>query len=572
MTLHVARRARPLGAFQIKDSSMDEIKRQVRVARRRMLLQRFLVIVAWSLFATLLVATVGLAIPKIRVVPVDPQVWMWSWLGGAFGVGLLIAVVWTCAVRSRLLEAAVEIDRRFQLKERVSSALALHPDELDSEVGQLLIQDAVRRVERIDVRDSFPVRADWRALLPLLPGAAIFALVLLVPDASPDAPAQAATVVNAEAQRVNRSAQELRKRLAEREKKAREDGLEDIDLILKQLQQGVEDLATKSDADRQQAMIQLNDLAKSLEKRREQLGGADQMKNNLNRLKDLQQGPADKIAQAMKDGDFQKAIDELRALQERLRNDELAPEEREQLAKQLEQLRDKLQQTVDAHQQARQELQKQIQQKMNAGDMDGAGKLQRQLDQLNQMNQAMDRMQQMADNLAQCRECLQNGQAAEAAAQLQQLAEQFQDLQDSMNQLEMLDELMEELAMAKEAMGCKQCDGLGCGACQGQFGFGQQPGPPGMGMGEGQGFGQRPEEQTGTSFYESQVRGEVRPGAAVVTGTAGGPNRAGKSLVEVQEEISSNLARDSDPLVDLRLPRKESDHARQYFERLREGQ
>ena len=74
---------------------MDKIKHQVAVAHHRMITQQFLGIIAWSLFATLLIAAVGLAIPKIWVLPVDAAVWTWSWVGGSLAAGLLIAGVWT---------------------------------------------------------------------------------------------------------------------------------------------------------------------------------------------------------------------------------------------------------------------------------------------------------------------------------------------------------------------------------------------------------------------------------------------------------------------------------------------
>jgi X-X-X-Leu-X-X-Gly heptad repeat protein len=183
----------------------------------------------------------------------------------------------------------------------------------------------------------------------------------------------------------------------------------------------------------------------------------------------------------------------------------------------------------------------------------------------------MNRMQQMADSLNQCKQCLQEGQGGQAAEGLGQLAESLEQLQDAMDQLETLDQIMDDIAMAKDAMGCEACDGRGCEACMGgAFGWQQGQGD-GQGMGEGQGFGERPEEQTDTRFYESQVRGEVRQGAAVVTGTVGGPNRAGRSLVETREVISGAMSEDPDPLIDLRLPKTERDHTRQYFESLRDG-
>src|SRR5687768_17614580 len=83
-----------------KDHAMEEIKRQVNRAHRRLVLQQFLTIVAWSLFATLLVGAIGLTIPKIWVLSgIDREAWMWSWIGGSIAAGLLVAGVWTYIVR-----------------------------------------------------------------------------------------------------------------------------------------------------------------------------------------------------------------------------------------------------------------------------------------------------------------------------------------------------------------------------------------------------------------------------------------------------------------------------------------
>ena len=57
----------------------------------------------------------------------------------------------------------------------------------------------------------------------------------------------------------------------------------------------------------------------------------------------------------------------------------------------------------------------------------------------------------------------------------------------------------------------------------------------------------------------------------VVTGTAGGPNRAGESLEGTKEQMLSDRSQDADPLIEVRLPRKERDHAREYFQQLNKG-
>ena len=44
---------------------MEEIKRQVGRARRRLIMQQFVSVAVWTLFAALLLAVIGLAVPKI---------------------------------------------------------------------------------------------------------------------------------------------------------------------------------------------------------------------------------------------------------------------------------------------------------------------------------------------------------------------------------------------------------------------------------------------------------------------------------------------------------------------------
>lgn len=551
---------------------MDKIEQQVKRAQRRLVLQQFLSIASWWLFTAMLVAVIGLTIPKIWPLEFDKQTWMWSWIGGGIGGGFLFAVIWTYLHRRSRVDAAIEIDHRFGLKERVTSVLTLQPAELESEVGRALMDDTLRRIDQIDVRDNFPVRANWRSLLPLLPAIAIFVLASgFIPDATPEKEATAASQKLAEKKQIEKSAKELQKRLAEVKKKAEEEGLKDADAIFKELQKGLNELTAKNDIDRKNALVKINNLAKDLEKRREKLGGADKLRDQMQKMKDLQQGPADKIAKAMKEGDFGKALEELKKLQEGLKADELTEEQKEQLAKQLEQLQKKLQEMVDAHNQAKQDLEEQIKQQMAAGNVDEANKLQNQLDKLNQMNQQMDQLQQMAENLGQCKECMQNGDMQNAANQMAKLGDQLQQLQEQMDQLETLDEVLDQIAQAKDSMNCKQCGGQGCEACMGGFmgQGGMQGDQPGFGLGEGQGQGERPEEKNDTSFYESQVRGNVQAGEAVRTGSAGGPNRAGKSLEDVKDQIESSLNKDADPLIDTRLPRKEREHAKQYFERFR---
>jgi hypothetical protein len=228
---------------------MEEIRKTVAVARRRLILQQFLAVLPWALLLALIVSVIGLAIPKFWVLSINDRVWIGSWIGGGLGAGLLIAVLWTFLVRRPALDAALELDRRFGLKERVSSALSLSPDERESEAGRALLQDTAKRINGLEVKEKFALSLNWRALLPLAPAAIAFALVL-VDDAQDKA--KAATTTSADAKKqIDKSMEELKTRLAKQREKVTESGLKDAEELFKKLQQGIDELHKDGEVDKQ---------------------------------------------------------------------------------------------------------------------------------------------------------------------------------------------------------------------------------------------------------------------------------------------------------------------------------
>ncbi len=308
-------------------------------------------------------------------------------------------------------------------------------------------------------------------------------------------------------------------------------------------------------------MIKLNDLAQQLEKRQKELGGADQVRKQLNQMKDLGKGPADKFLNAIAQGDMKKALKELEKLKDDLANGRLNPQQREELAKQLEQMREKLRKMADAHQKAQEDLQKRIDQARRAGQNAEADKLQEKLDQLRQQAPQMDRLRKLADKLGRCAQCARNGKPAEAGDMLGELGKDLQGLQQQLQEFEMLDEAKNELAQARAQMGCEKCAGAGCDACQ----------KPGDGLGAGRGFGERPEAKDDVDFYDTRAAVKVGRGAATIAGEAEGPNIKGNFQQKLNEQFQSARQESADPLTNERIPRKQRQHAKEYFDHLREG-
>lgn len=563
---------------------MEEIKRQVARARRRMNGGEFLRIVAWSLTVTLAVALIGIAIPRLWVLEVNHDVWTWSWVGGSLAAGLIAGGIIAYVRRRDDLAAAIEIDRRYGLKERIASSLSLAPAERESDFGQALLSDAARRVERIDVREHFQFAYTWKMLLPLIPIAAMFALILLVPPAAREVVASN-TPSEETSQRIKKAAAELEKKVSQKKEEMKKEGLKEAVAALEELQRAGEKLKTGDANDRKDALVKMNDMAKDLQKKRDDLAMSKDIKKQLADLKDLDKGPGEKLADALKEGDLGKAAEEMKKLMDKVRDGELNKEDREKLAKQLDQMKDKIEQMQAAREQKKKELEEQLEQKKNAGDLAEAAKLQDQLDQMKAQDQKMNQMaQKLADKLGQASRAMKEGgegkQGNQQAQQaMKELAEDLQQMQDQLAQADALDEAMNEIDDAKEAMNCEQCKGAGCKACQGKKqgqgqgqGKGQKDGEPGDGLGEGRGKGARPEEKTDTKGFNSRVRMKAQKGKSTRIGDAGGPNLPGKSTESVRAEVEASLAKEPESLDETALPRDLRDHTSEYFEKVLKGE
>lgn len=547
---------------------MDQIRRQVAQARRRLILQQFMRVFPWCLFVAMLVAAIGLAVPKIWVLAVDQRIWLWSWVGGSAAAALLVALTWTFVVRRGTLDAAIEVDRRFGLKERVSSALSLQADERETEAGRALIQDASQRIEMVVVSEKFAVSTGWHPLIPVLPALAAFALAFFIPNAQSEQ-AKAAAIANQQKQQVKASTKELQKKLAQKREEAKQKGLQDAEDLFRKITQGIDELNNKDDVDQKKALVKLNDLAKELAQKRDSLGDSEKMKQQFDKLKELEKGPADKMAQALKEGNFEKAIEELKQLKEQMEKGELKEADKEKLAQQLQQMKQKMQEMAEAHREAKKDLERQIQQKKAEGDLEAVNKLQKQLDDLQKADKQMSRMESMADKCEACQAAMKAGDSKKAAEELAKLEKDLESMQADLEQLETISELMDELADAKDAMRGEQEGDMGKGSMMNepmdQLGFGD-----GMNEGKGQGF--RPEQETATGTYDSRQRATPKAGAAVRMGDAGGPNRANQSTADIKEQIISSLSKDADALTDQRLPRSQQDHVKEYYQRLRKGE
>lgn len=547
---------------------MDHLRNQVRVARRLLAAQRFVAVVPWCLFGTLAIAALVLLAGKFVWIEAASPQWTWGWLGGSVAAGLAAAGFWTWYRMDSDLDSALEVDLRCGLQERVSSALALSPEQRATHAGQALLADADGALRRVDVDSHFRVSIYRTALLPLVPAMLALGIVLLVPDGDRSAAAEADSP---DTRRVKTSAQVLKKELEDRRKRAEKRGLKDAQGLFRELEDGVRKLASKKNIDHKKALIELNDLARQLNQRRQKLGGDAAIRRQLNQLEKPSQGPAERLARALKQGNFGAAQNEIRALSKQIRDGAMDSQTKARLSKQLQQIQKAIRELAAAHEQSVEALKRQIARAQQAGRSEETARLQQRLSELQQQLPHIGRMDGLASRLESVAAQLQEGNDGRALDALADAALQLDQLQQNLEELAMLDDALGQIAQCKTAMGCLQCQGAGCAACRGGTGLGGSGSGRGDGPGSGQGHGARPEQQDDGSFYDSRVGQKPGRGSAVIRDFVNGPNARGEIQQRIREEVQSAERLESDPLADRRLPRAHRQHAREYFERFREG-
>ena len=540
--------------------------RCVRTARRRMTLGLLGRNLSWSLFVAAVVAGAGIAAARWIELPGEYSTWVLSWLMGCAAIAVVVAAAATWWQRPSSEVAAVEIDRRFGLRDRLASSMSLETRDQASPFGHALEADADRHAEAIRLSEQFPLRPRRIVWYPLamLPALLLAfwigrsAMTPQVPELPPDA---------VEVRQVKAVAKQLKKQIAAQKRKAESQGLEDAKDLFEKMEADIDRMTGKKNMDRKEAMIALNDLKKQLEERREQLGSSEQMRKMMSQMKGIGSGPGEKIAKSIQRGDFSQAQKMVQDLAKKMRDGKLSEGEKKQLQKQVQQMADAMKDQLKKQEQKKKELQRQIEQAKKEGRSQEADKMQQELQKMQNQQQQMQQMQQMAEAMQQAAQSMQQGDASEAAQAMQEMAEQLGDMQSEMEQLQDLQSSLDDIAQSKHQMRCKQCNGDGCQGCQG--GFGQDSDKPGQGLGKGAGKGDRPEAEEDTNTYETQVRGDVRKGKAVITGFADGPNRKGATREAIKQSVESAIQQESDPSENQVLPRTEREHARQYFDQLR---
>jgi len=560
---------------------MNEIESQVNRARRRMNFAGLLTVLPAWLLPGLVIAVIGWSIPKIFPLAgtsTDAAEWGWQmfWLAGSVLAALVVAGVIYWHRRVSHESASVEIDRRFTLKERISSAFGLKPDQVNDPAGQCLVTDATSRANRIDLRDGFPLRLS-RSVLWLMVPIAMLAVLSFVPRAKQREvlPVQQASLENPE---IRTAIENAKKQLEEKKKQLSEMGLKDLAGEMDSLGRKLDELESGKSDLKKEALIKLNDLKDLLKEQQNAMGNPEDLKKTLGQLNDLKSAASKELNDALKKGDFEQANNAIQNVLEKLKKGEMSGAEMQQIAKDLEGMAQELKKLAENHEQKKEDLQNELKQAVKDGDLQKAADLKEQLEKMEQQKEQMQKLQDLAQKLGKCAECMkpgnanggkQPGQPQDGGNKegQQQAMQALEDLMEQMEQMDLDQKSMEALQnLEQDLQECKdQING-----CQGE-GIGDKPNWSDWAKGEGKGGGKRESEEGDTGEYKTQVRGLLQKGQTVVTGDADGENVAGPTISQTRELIQSSMSRDKDPIEDQQLQRWQRQHALEYFQKLRDG-
>ncbi|HTU90397.1 MAG TPA: hypothetical protein VMF69_10010, partial [Gemmataceae bacterium] len=427
-------------------SSATPLDRQLARVRRRLFLQTLLKMLVWCWLASLAGAAGWFLAEPYAVHDATPSL-RWMIAGSLLGAGAVLAVVLAGLRTPSRIAAALALDERFHLKERVTTTLTLSEAERASSAGQALIADVDSRLGPLRMRDRFPVSIPWLAtLLPV--GAVVLVLLAFFykPALTPTQAGSDQSLVDSPVAkaRIEKALRPLHrntaKKLGERPKS---EELQRLEAELDRLSQKPHDTKEKA----RELVKDLTNAEDEVRKREKQLADrVDALKEQMKQAerlskKDKKDGPAKKLDKALDQADLKKAREEAERLGRQLQADEevarlrkkmkdekLTEEQKQELREQLEKLKDQ-ELTREQKEQMEQQLQDvkdrlerltrsdEAKERLRELQRQGANnqeELERELDQIDKNMAKLDKetlrqLQELTDKLGECRKCMKEG-------------------------------------------------------------------------------------------------------------------------------------------------------------------
>ena len=580
----------------------SQIDRSVRLARSRLVRQSFVTYLGQCWAASLALTLVWfLAQPMLLEQP--PESLRWIVLGSCLALGLLAAIVSTRRTAPSNEGVALEIDSRFGLRERITTAVALPLELRETSAGRALFADAESKLAPLNVAEKFPV-TPRRSLL----GIPVLALALAAtvlwwnpeamgltttdedkvaqqkqdqtvaaqtplkkkvptpPKANPDAPP--------ERPNKGKGLKELEEELAKAHDKFAKDPYEDSPEKQREKAAELAQLENKTQKFVEQKADKLQELQEQFQKL-----------DKLNMDKEFEDGPAKDFNDALAKGDLKKAKDEVDELKKKAKDKKLDEKDQEKLQRQLDKMKQELdrldrdkKKEKEEQKKEREEKKKELEKEIEKAKKEGkdASQLEREREKVEKQEQqeqeAGEQLKDLAEKLGGARQGLEEMDLEKVAEELDKAGKalekidgEVQDFKEAEGQLQKLKEERREAAKQGEKGEGQQVQGEP-GEKGTQSGKPTKSGPNNGGIGAGQ----RPiNEDAKTNSQDEKIRAPFDPsGKKTFAGSTKGPAFTKKTEAELGKEIQQRAQEAPAGADAQRLPRDARDTVKEYFEKL----
>jgi hypothetical protein len=460
----------------------------------------------------------------------------------------------------------MSLDERFGLKERITTSIGLSEAERGGPAGLALLADVEERIAKLEVRGGYPFALQSTALLvPVCGGLLAVAALLYRVETSKATPPDSTDKPIANAAQIEKELKKLEKKPREQKK-----GEKASPEALQQFEDEMDKLTVRPRDNRKQAQELIKDATaledKMMGHQRGLMEKREALKEQLQQMdrfekQEKREGPAEDLQKAMKDGDLNKAKDELEKLAKKLEENKLNDKEKEQLQKQIEDVKEKITRLA--------QLDKEEQKLEELSRKEGAegDEAKRQLDQLRKnkarLEDNLKDLQDLADELQQCQQCLKQGKSGQAGQRLRQARDKLEKMTGE-GEMEELEEQLNRLQNARKAL-CKGCeDGKSDNGIDSDQ---EQPGSDNP----VQAAGRRPESNDGpTGKIDARSRAEMTKGELRIEGFEKGFNlKRPKKSSELVGEIKQASQEAPEAIDRMRIPKAVGDISKGYFENLR---
>ncbi len=572
---------------------MDDIRRVVKVASRRLLMIDLIGSAAWALTIVTLVLLITLLADRMMALSLPwTDIALW-----AAGAGALGALAWAFATRAREAEVARVLDEKAELRESLSTALTV--ENATDAWSQAVVASAIAKAKRVVVRDALPIEGPRFWQVPLASLLAFTVLWFLMPTMDllgKQAEQQAIADSESEIQDAKTDATSaLEKTRAILAKSNVDLGSLEAD-ALELTSNELDEQKTAADV-RNVAMRKLTSLTQELDDKlnSEDSQATKSLETMLRQMRTPGQGPLTDLARDLARGDMKGAKAKLEELKKNLEDGSLSKEQQDALAKQLDnvagQLENLAQQRSDLEQALRQagmsaeqasqaskasseDLQKAMDQMQNMSA--------EQKQQLQQQAQAAQQAAQQAQNMSQAMqgmcEAMQQGDSQQAQQAMQNMAGQLSDMEMAQQDMQAIDQAMQQAMQQLSELG-QSCGQQGW-AQGGQPNPGQgQTGPWSAGQsksqgagsgGPGQGNGNGPEAEAADFMTESiKARVNNQGGPIIGSRLVFGDSIRGESVQEFAGAVAKAAeSATTEALEEQLVPREYHESVKAYFGRL----